>query len=260
MAKYKRNYLTSVIVRLDFTIPPSDIDRELPDELAKKIARDFPTPATPVDCVQRLIAMNPTGNLQVPTTERWKRWDFYTARRDRFLRIERDFYCIQYKKYQSFQTLKTDFRGVLNLMAEAFPDVTYRRLGLRYVDTFSFPHEENPLDWRRWIAAKLLAPLAVPSAKDRQAICRAMQNLELNCDGVRLRFQYGIPNPDYPSPVRQKQFVFDTDVFCEGLLEPSDMEPKLNKFHEIADQYFEDHITAEMRRHLNAPRSRRKSR
>jgi len=257
MKKYKRNYLTSVIARLDFAIPPAEIDRELPADLVSRITERFPIPADPVDCLRRALAMRPpAGNLEVAGTERWKRWDFYTKARDRFVRIERDFFCIEYKRYRSFRTLKADFRAVTKWMAESFPESTYRRLGLRYVDTFTFPDEGNPLDWGRWINKKLLVALAVPPSKERKFISRTMQNLELNYGDMQVRFQYGIPNPDYPSPVKQKQFVFDTDVYYTGLLEPVEISTKLDDFHRKVKELFEAHITDQMREHLNATRAK----
>ncbi len=254
MDKYKRNYLTSVIARVDFTIPPAELDRDLPGALQDRIMEKFPTPADPVDCVETAISIRAGARIQTMEGRRYKRWDFYSRRKDKFVRVERDFFCIQYKKYKSFETLKADFGPLIKTFAQTYPDITYHRIGLRYVNTFVFPKEGPPLDWRQWIKKNLLVPLRVPRSNERKYICRAMQRLELNYGDLRLVFQYGIANPDYPSPVKQKQFVFDTDVFEEGLTEAADIMPKLEQFREVADKYFEDHITDEMRKHLNASR------
>ncbi len=255
MRKYKHNYLTSVTARLDFAVPPEDLDKDLPEDLSAELKKDFPIAAIPVEIFKQAVGVNPLGaNVEIQRLEKWKRWDFYNKRKEKFIRIERDFFCIQYNTYKTFRTLKSDFLKLVKLTNSFFPDMTFTRLGLRYIDTFSFPKELKPIDWKKWVNKKLLVSLSVPPLKEQRFITRALQTLELNYEDMQLRFVYGIFNTDYPAPVKRKDFIFDTDAFCACLLEAEEIDLKLGMLHTKIKEFFEANITPAMREHLNAPK------
>lgn len=253
MARYKRNYLTTVVARVDFAISPDNLDRQLPDDLKRQICKKFPVPADPVDCIQTKLFMHSNEDKAVKT-DKWKRWDFYTKRRNRQVRIEQNFFCLEYNKYLSFDHLKKDFLALTEWVTNSFPDATFGRLGLRYIDTFEFPKDKQPLNWAKWINRNLLASLRVPTNREKQFLVRTIQNLELNYGDLRLRFTYGISNPDYPSPIKRKQFIFDTDAFYNGFFEADKIPTMLDQFHTKIVEFFEANITEHMRTHLNTPK------
>jgi uncharacterized protein (TIGR04255 family) len=247
VSKYKRNYLTSVVVRVDFVSPLEGADTQFPKELAEIIMVKFPIPES-TDVVLQDVKITSEG--MAIGQSKWKRWDFFSRDKTKFARLERQCFLVQYKSYESFDVLKDDFLPLLKSLEETFPEATISRLGLRYIDTIEID-EPSPLDWDKWIDPKLLGVLAVPRGCDIQLIARAFQRLEFNYDDMSLNFQYGMYNPDYPAPIRRKQFTLDTDAFCTGLLKKEEIPERLEEFHSRIKELFEDCITEALRDKMN---------
>jgi uncharacterized protein (TIGR04255 family) len=64
--------------------------------------------------------------------------------------------------------------------------------------------------------------------------------------GFNMRFQFGLHNPDYPAPIRQRMFVLDFDAYCQGMIEPSDIPTVLDKYHAEIQRLFERSITTKL--------------
>jgi 16S rRNA (cytosine(1402)-N(4))-methyltransferase len=62
-----------------------------------------------------------------------------------------------------------------------------------------------------------------------------------------LRFQFGMLNPDYPSPIKKKVFTLDHDMYTNKLLEQSEIPVVLDRFHERISNSFERVITNGLR-------------
>ena len=84
-------------------------------------------------------------------------------------------------------------------------------------------------------------------ADDRKAICRAFHVLESKFDDASLRFQFGLFNPDYPAPIRQRVFTLDYDMYSNLIMEQRELLPKLDEFHEKLSSAFESIITDQLR-------------
>jgi uncharacterized protein (TIGR04255 family) len=120
-----------------------------------------------------------------------------------------------------------------------------KRLGLRYIDSLDFPNENNPIAWHDYLDERLLAIFKI--ATNPKTISRAFQILEFNYGDYNLRFQYGMPNPDYPAPIRKKAFTLDYDAYCTLLLSQEEIVQYLSTFHQKLKAAFEEIITQKLR-------------
>jgi len=75
--------------------------------------------------------------------------------------------------------------------------------------------------------------------------------MELDLSDMRVRFQYGMHNPDYPSVIRRKQFILDYDAYREETQTGDELERNLMRFHSKIQELFEQSITDELRRIMN---------
>jgi hypothetical protein len=57
---YKRNYLTQVIVRVDFLNSPPGFDKQLPQELITAVSKPFPIPE-PKTTIAKEFQISPSG-------------------------------------------------------------------------------------------------------------------------------------------------------------------------------------------------------
>lgn len=241
--KYNRNYLTSVIVRVDFLAPVIDMSKPLPPKLQDAIVENFPVPE------RREIQMPFGPILMASDSSRRNAYalDFYTGPRTGHLGIGPDFLFIEESKYSSYDTLSHSFLSVLGeLLAAPSEQPATKRLGLRYVNVIPAPGK-NPFEWGGYIDSKLLSAISYGSAS-HPGLCRGMTYLEFNDNDARFIFQYGIQNQDYPAPIRRKEFTMDLDSFVTGIIEREQLPRTLGDLHSRIVTTFESATLERLRK------------
>lgn len=240
--QYKRNFLTQVIVRIDFASPITIPKSGLKTSSMRKIAENFPIPEQRI-AATRHIAVSESGVNETVAEKR--EWHFFGKNREKKLVITDDALFIEYKTYSSFVRLKDDFAVALEAFYKQFPETSIKRLGLRYVDKIEVP-DGPPFDWSPYFEPHLLATFTL--ADDPKTLSRVFNVVEFNYGDTHLRFQFGMPNPDYPAPIRQKQFILDYDAYCTLLLSRDELDRYLDQFHEKIKSSFEEVITDDLRK------------
>ena len=99
--KYKKNYLTRVIARIDFAIPISKLKDNMDANLLKSIKKYF-------QIMEEVVETKIPENLSI------KAWQFYGKNREKNLKICKDFIYIEYLKYTDFIPLKKEFISILS--------------------------------------------------------------------------------------------------------------------------------------------------
>ncbi len=107
----------------------------------------------------------------------------------------------------------------------------------------------KPTDWSKYLHSDLLSGFKL--ADDKTTIARNFNVLEFNYGDMRMRFQYGMPNPDFPAAIKRKQYVLDYDAYCDQLLGKDEIAPQLTKFHNKIKASFEQVITDGLREVMN---------
>jgi len=246
--KYNNNYLTNVIVRIDFS-DELQIHDKLPSDLTKSILKFFPIPE-PKKLVGRTIKISPEKKVEMEGDDLVKtEWNYYGQNRNKRLVLDPSFLSITYKKYESFEQLKSEFIEIIAKLYDVFgEDINTSRLGLRYINEISLD-ETNPLDWDKYLNKNLLSAFSFP--KDKSSISRIFNKIILNYGDEILHFNYGMHNPDYPAPIKKKLFVLDYDAYHEGYQEFDELEYYLKSCHEIIENIFEESITDALRGVMN---------
>jgi uncharacterized protein (TIGR04255 family) len=239
--QYKKNFLTSVIARIDMVSPHSSLKNEIPKEMSNIALNYFP------------ISEPKSAFAQEFTIERSKfstnkedfiEWNFFGENREKRLMVNQNSFFVNYQEYENYQTLYKEFIEFSQNFFLVFPDAQPKRLGLRYINEID-AKGVNPLNWDNEINKKLLCLLRL-NYPDSHPI-RIFHNYEIKCTDYKLRFQFGIHNPDYPAAIIRRRFILDYDAYYEGLIEPSEIPQYLNKFHSKIQELFEDSITDKLR-------------
>jgi uncharacterized protein (TIGR04255 family) len=240
---YRKNFLKEVIARVDLLSPLPAVDDALPASLAEVAVRTFPIPE-PREALHRAVQIGPEG---VSSSEkRLKEWRFHGRDRTKTLTISREAVLVQHTTYQTYELVRDEFSGILERVAQLFPEAQPSRVGLRYVNSIELP-EGNPTDWSSYLAPPLLSLFGFPPEADRPALARVFHNLELSLDAFSIRYRLGMHNPDYPARIRQKVFVLDLDAYLQAYVEIQQVTRLLDKFHQTIQQYFELSITDGLR-------------
>lgn len=246
---YPKHYLTEVIARIDLPSPISGIGSELPRKLSKAAMQQFPI-AEPEDIIAQQFKAS-RDDVSSTRTE-FKQWVFHGKDRDKRLTINPGSAFVVYNSYESYEVLRDEFLGFASTFFAEYEGLQASRLGLRYVNNITM-EDGDPLAWEEFIEPRMLCQFDFPP--EPKLLARSFHNLELSYEGFNLRFQFGMPNPDYPAAIRRKLFVLDLDAYYQGPLDYVDVASNLDAFHESIQDLFERAITDDLRELMYARQS-----
>jgi uncharacterized protein (TIGR04255 family) len=246
--KYKRNFLKQVLVRVDFQRALADYEKGLYPKAEKIISKTFPIPVE-FKRKQQSFEANSMGQFKANLIEQ-PLWTYYSRSKQKLTRIEPTDFYIQYDKYNSFDTLKKDFRLIFDSLISNYGELNITRIGLRYIDEIKIKRKENVFDWKGYLNPKLFSILSMPDKKDRNFISRAFSNLEFNFGDHNLTLKYGMFNPDHPSPIKKKVFVIDSDAYKRDNIKDAEACNTLDVLHDKISNMFENKLIMDKLREL----------
>ena len=249
---YKMDYLTDVILRLDFSVDCEDIKTELKTEIQSVIANYFPIPEKRSTELQQVIssANDPDKKELTIKTEKIIEWHYFGKNREKELVITSNYIYILIKKYNSFDILKKEFFDIVGALVKIYNDIKFNRIGLRYIDQVDLINDKTSRKnwhtyWSKYINSNLTSGLSF--LDDDQKMSRYLSSIEMNYGDFMLRFQYGISNPDYPAPNKKQIFILDTDVYSVGLYSIADVENVISQYQNVEKDWFERSIKDSLR-------------
>lgn len=245
---YRKPCLSQVIAKIDFAMPVLAMANGLTRDLTNKAMVHFPIKEPKTMFSQEFQFSAKNGKTKDQRSE-FTEWNFFGKDREKRLSVCQSWVYVQYKSYVSFSGLKADFLGVVEQIPASYEDAQVSRLGLRYINEVNIQDEDNYFEWEPYFNSNMLCIFAMPNEQER--ISRAFHNLEMDYADFRLRYQYGMHNPDYPSAIRSKVFVLDFDAFSEGLQEFHEIGSQLDDYHAAIQRLFEHSITDQLRQKMN---------
>jgi uncharacterized protein (TIGR04255 family) len=244
--KYRRDFLASVIARIDFAAPLPLAKKGPPAAVVAALKKEFPIAELQVKQIKEVFI--PADSSTRETTREVREWNYHSKNREKKVVVTADCMFLESKKYQGFKVLRTDFLNTTNALFDAFKDLEVKRLGLRYINKIVLK-EPKPTVWERYLNENLLSSFKLVTA--RQTLVRVFHVLEQKFDDEsRIRFQYGMTNPDYPAVIHRKHFVLDSDAYCELIIGRDEVERFLDIFHDRCKERFEQLITDPLRRQM----------
>jgi uncharacterized protein (TIGR04255 family) len=245
---YRRNFLTAVIARVDLASPLESLGKELPKPISAEALRHFPI-SEPRPVRTQQISVSGDG-LHAESSKEFTEWNFFGRDRGKRLTVATNALFIMYDRYERYENLRNEFGSMVKVFFENCSQAQANRLGLRYVNEVR-PGSGTPLDWNDFIQPELLGMF--PYSVDDAEPSRIFHNMEFAFadPSFNLRFQFGVFNPDYPAPIRQRVFTLDFDAYCQGLLEVTEIPGLLDKYHATIQSLFERSITQKTREAMN---------
>jgi len=83
-------------------------------------------------------------------------------------------------------------------------------------------------------------------------LTRLMGIAELKYGEMDLRFQFGMPNADYPAPIRRPLYVLDVDASVSQAHDFSEVVGHMDSAHDRIQAIFERSITGDLRGKMDA--------
>lgn len=249
MPRYRKNFITDAIIRIDFENIISELNGPLSEDLEIEIMKFFTLKESREAFNETIIINQSTGKIDRNRVV-FKEWNYWGNEKLKRFSITQNHLLIAYNKYLNYEDFTAPFLSILSKLSSQFPDLRAKRLGMRYVNNIRFD-EPAILAWDKYINSALLCIFSVPD--DTKEITRAFQVLELYFaeEDLRLKLQYGMHNPDYPSPIKQKLFVLDLDAYRSSTFTVEEVRDVIPICHSRIEALFEKSITQSLREKLN---------
>lgn len=246
-ACYRKPFLKQVIARVDFVTPVVPLEKHLPAKLAKMASSYFPI-SEPMDGITKQFRLD-NGGIQETQTP-FKQWIFFGKEREKQLTISPTFMSLIYTKYTTYDEMKSHFSDVVDEIAKAFPDAKASRFGLRFINIIDGINVPSPTDWNLYIAEEILCMAKFFSKSP--SLTRLMHVAEMRDGEVDVRFQFGMPNPDYPAIMKRPMFALDLDAYVNAAHELSESSGYMGHAHQLIQDLFERSIKDKLRVKMNA--------
>jgi uncharacterized protein (TIGR04255 family) len=245
---YKSHFIKSVVFRIDFPIPiPSLEALEKPIEFQRAVLGTFPI-MEETKVVKGEVQFTPQG---VNTKQKDKfLFNFKNPEKTCTLGLTSEFLFIEHTKYDGYENFIRLVELATNSLFRLWPTTPINRLGLRYQNEINIPNPQNRLDWSQFISPRLLSAQGLFGGTDK--LTRYIVHSEVKTDDYFGRIVTGIPNPDYPGTIQQRQFVIDIDIYLSEAIDQQEIKPKLDLFHDAIIGYFETAIEQPLRDHMDA--------
>jgi uncharacterized protein (TIGR04255 family) len=163
------------------------------------------------------------------------------------LKLDKNHIIMHYEKYNSFENFFQSFIDIVIVFGYLFPQAQFKRLGLRYINEIEL--SGSPFIWKQLINSKSTS--SINFVEDKNILSRMFNSLDLYFKDYRIKFQYGMHNPDFPSPIKKKYFVLDYDAVEDGLLSIEEVKSEIPVFHDKIQELFELSIEKKLRDFLN---------
>lgn len=245
--KYKKHFLSRVIVRIDFASPIETINRKVPKQLSIKALKLFPIQDPPKTYVETVFKISTDEGAKKKEEITRKVWVFHGKDRDKRLELAPTHFLFDIRNYSTYEEMKEQFLSLVEILSDENEEMVIKRLGLRYINNIELK-ESEPTKWEKYINKNMLSCFKVHDKKN--IILRAMNTLIFRYNGISMRFRYGMNNPDFPAKIKRKVFVLDLDAYYEGLVEIKNVQNNLDISHEIIQETFEKSITEELRKKM----------
>lgn len=250
MPRYKRDFITQVVVRADFVTGTAPMGAAVPEGVLAALDGWPERSVINRTKTEVRVQKTPQGPVRDTRTISFPEHNFWTEGRALHAGVCSEYVYLSQRQYGGYEPLREGFLELLDAVAGQYPGLRLRRLGLRYVNEIKLPETDAGPDlgadfWEHYVNPLLLGGLRF--AANDGAMARHMCTTELNYGTDRATIRYGIFNSEYPKPNQRREFVLDVDTYCQQFLEPAAVPARLDDYHAAACQVFETAITDALR-------------
>ena len=249
--RYKNNYLTEVIFRINFSniLKLSGSNKDAAEEFRKAIFDEFPN-------VQFRFNNNVNVTIDVKSEKSQSlmeegdlTWIFSNETNKKEVELNAKFLILHYKKeaYIGFKEFLEDVTKILDSLRYYMP-YKLNFMGLRYIYQINddFITEDNIKEYIN----PALTDNVIFDLGDGEKFSQIVSRLDLIKDYYNLTFQYGFFNPRFPDPKFKKDFILDYDckiTDMELVKTEDDVLSELKKMNKFIYEKFKYSTTDELR-------------
>ncbi|HSX07498.1 MAG TPA: TIGR04255 family protein [Candidatus Saccharimonadales bacterium] len=245
MADYKKNFLSSVVVRIDF----DKIDLSKINSYLKKIQGVFAKYEQQSSYESELtIDVEEGMPISKQVNNQLQSWMLLNDEETKRAQISQKWLWIDYRKYKNSKELLADVEKVIDAFIDHFGIESVNRVGMLYSNVVKTESNQKPTHWEDYINPKLLAGIHFAD-ENAFSISRNMGQIVKHAATNDLRFDYGIWNRDFPNQVARKEFILQYDCYTNLAMDARDlkMSELIEDFNDQIESLFEASITDKLR-------------
>lgn len=244
MANYKEIYLDQAIFRIDFT-REIDHSKKSTESFYAGIKDIFPHKEDIKNIILEASFSQEKDGRKISQVERdVVNYRFTDESKNIILGLDPTALFIEVKLYTNFDDLISKIDLVLGNLKRCYGDIIIKRIGLRYINKIILD-KGDPLDWADLINDNLISMLSFPA--DKSELSRSIGLIELNKDDCYVRFQFGLPNREFPNPISRREFILDYDCYNDDEIEISEVRDNVLLFHDNIVSLYEGSISDGLR-------------
>lgn len=238
---YKKNPIKEVIIRIDFSNSVECFKDNIPKKVFEAIKNKFPIAEVRENFISHVVIEKTeiTKNKEL-----LKEWLFHDNNNK--LILNKNVLILSIVEYKTSSSLLDDFSVPWLSIREFIDDQYIKRIGIRYINHI----EAKDTDQLKEFIVEKLIPFELETNFNFNPI-KLSNSYEIKIEDSKLRFNHGLLNPNYPSPITDTIFVLDFDCFYDGLLEIEEVIEKIKTYHGYIQDLFEKSIKQPFRDYLN---------
>jgi uncharacterized protein (TIGR04255 family) len=240
---YKRNYLSNVILKIDFNPLEKWNDSSSRKLIQEKMKTDFPRCETLKGQDFELI-FGPDSSPTVKTNTTREGLRFSDSETKNFVVCDSTSFLYETTIYTNFTDFYSSFEKYFSIYREIFPLNTTKRVGLRYINQIYIP-EGGTFELKDYFDSKII-PTYEGIVNNTKPL-RLMNISEFSFNRSLLRFQYGMFNSEYPNPIAKKEFVLDYDLYTNEEIHVDSIKDEVQSYNDTITECFENSIGNKLR-------------
>ena len=250
--RYKKNYLTGVIFRINFSniLQLSGKNKEAAEKFQKEIFDKFPNVH---------FQFNNNINVQVDIQEGKSEskledgdltWIFTDEQNTKQVELNSKSLILAYRKgaYEGFEEFLDDVSLILAALRWYMPfNLTF--LGLRYINQI---HEDviDDSNIHEYVNESLLNNV-IFELEDNEGFSQLFSRLDLLKDDYQLTFQYGFFNPNFPNVNDKNEFILDYDCVNNNINSLDEINSNLTNMHKLIEEKFKVSTTKQFKEFID---------
>jgi uncharacterized protein (TIGR04255 family) len=238
--KYPKNFLKSVIFRVDFN-PILSIKESLNTNFHDQIRSAFPK--LQLQQEHQILAEIKDGET-TSKTETFNQYLLSNENDKRKLTVSTQFIILEILDFTGFVDLKDQIKSVIDNFQKSYSPISVTRLGLRYINEIKIKRG-SPYSWDGYINKSLLNLLSSDLIV-REETSRIMSQIVYKKDDFNTTFSFGIANSEFPNPISRKEFILDYDCYSNEV-DYDKINSLINDFNSNMVILFENSIDDKLR-------------
>ena len=252
MMSYKKNFLDTVIYRIDFTDFLTD------ESVCSKVLEECVIKNFPEKSMDRIVQF---GNINLEFDDDGKiksdsKNEVKSGVQREFsnginkVSISNQFVVFEIKEYDNFNVYSETLFELIKTLTDKFK-INTERIGVRYINIYNCKNITIRKNYfSKEIALAVFSTL--PEMKNDVQLIRDLHRKEYKKDDLKFNFQYGTFNPQYPNILKNNSFVLDLDSYTNAKYSnKDDIIEKIHIAHKSIKILFEEAITDKLREKMN---------